>query len=154
MSPETSGGAALAIRAFEPADTEAVLAVWRDAFPHYSDADAPPHRDPLRAIAMKRAAQPELFFVALCDGRLAGTLMAGYDGHRGWLYSLGVAAGARRVGIGRALIAHAEAALVARGCVKVNLQVLAGNDDACRFYEALGYRAEPRISFGKPLPGA
>jgi ribosomal protein S18 acetylase RimI-like enzyme len=154
MSSVLSDATGVAIRPFEPADTEAVLAVWRDAFPHYSGADALPHRDPLRSIAMKCATQPELFFVALCGGRIVGTLMAGYDGHRGWLYSLGVTAGARRVGIGRALIAHAEAALAARGCVKVNLQVMADNDDACRFYEALGYRMEPRLSFGKPLPGA
>ncbi|WP_323121008.1 GNAT family acetyltransferase [Burkholderia alba] len=141
----------VAIRPFEPADTDAVLAVWREAFPHYSAADAQPHRDPRRSIELKLATQPELFFVATCGGRIAGTLMAGYDGHRGWLYSLGVGHGARRLGIGRALIAHAEAALAARGCLKVNLQVLPGNDDACRFYETLGYRFEERISFGKPL---
>jgi ribosomal protein S18 acetylase RimI-like enzyme len=154
MSVETPDAAAVTIRPFEPADTDAVLAVWQEAFPHYAADDAPPHRDPRRSIAMKCATQPELFFVALCDGRVAGTLMAGYDGHRGWLYSLGVTNDARRLGVGRALIAHAEAALAARGCVKVNLQVLADNDDACRFYEALGYRVEPRISFGKPLPPA
>ena len=60
----------------------------------------------------------------------------------------------RGKGIGRALIAHAERALAARGCLKINLQVLPGNDDACRFYAALGYRVEERISFGKTLPAA
>ena len=76
--------------------------------------------------------------------------MAGFDGHRGWLYSFGVSNDARRLGIGRALIARARA----RGCLKINLQVLPGNDDACRFYAALGYRVEERISFGKTLPAA
>ncbi|WP_423392880.1 GNAT family acetyltransferase [Burkholderia sp. LMG 21824] len=145
---------AVAIRPFERADTDAVLAVWRDAFPQYEDADAPPHRNPLRSIELKVATQPELFFVATSGARVVGTLMAGFDGHRGWLYSFGVSNDARRLGIGRALIAHAERALAARGCLKVNLQVLPGNDDACRFYAALGYRVEERISFGKTLPAA
>ncbi|CAB3971635.1 MULTISPECIES: GNAT family acetyltransferase [Burkholderia] len=145
---------AVAIRPFERADTDAVLAVWRDAFPQYEDADAPPHRDPLRSIELKLATQPELFFVAISGARVVGTLMAGFDGHRGWLYSFGVSNDARRLGIGRALIAHAERALAARGCLKINLQVLPGNDDACRFYAALGYRVEDRISFGKTLPAA
>ncbi|KVZ36580.1 GNAT family acetyltransferase [Burkholderia ubonensis] len=144
----------VAIRPFDRADTDAVLAVWRDAFPQYSETEAPPHRDPLRSIELKLATQPELFFVAVSGARVVGTLMAGFDGHRGWLYSFGVAHDARRLGVGRALIAHAEAALAARGCLKVNLQVLPGNDDACRFYAALGYRIEERISFGKTLPAA
>ncbi|WP_412525456.1 GNAT family acetyltransferase [Burkholderia lata] len=145
---------AVEIRPFERADTDAVLAVWRDAFPQYEDPDAPPHRDPLRSIELKLATQPELFFVATSGARVVGTLMAGFDGHRGWLYSFGVSNDARRLGIGRALIAHAERALAARGCLKINLQVLPGNDDACRFYAALGYRVEERISFGKMLPAA
>ncbi|KVN28148.1 acetyltransferase [Burkholderia pyrrocinia] len=142
----------VAIRPFDRADTDAVLALWRDAFPQYTEADAAPHRDPLRSIELKLATQPELFFVALGGARVVGTLMAGFDGHRGWLYSFGVASDTRRLGVGRALIAHAEAALAARGCLKINLQVLPGNDAACRFYAALGYRVEERISFGKLLP--
>ncbi|RXV71626.1 GNAT family acetyltransferase [Burkholderia stabilis] len=145
---------AVAIRPFERTDTDAVLTVWRDAFPQYEEAGAPPHRDPLRSIELKLATQPELFFVATSGARVVGTLMAGFDGHRGWLYSFGVANDARRLGVGRALIAHAESALTARGCLKINLQVLPGNDDACRFYAALGYRVEERISFGKTLPAA
>ncbi|KAF1025385.1 MAG: Acetyltransferase YpeA [Burkholderia plantarii] len=138
------------LRAFAPTDTEAVLSLWRDAFPGYSDTSAP-HRDPRRSIEMKLATQPELFFVAVRDGSLLGTAMAGYDGHRGWLYSFAVARDARRLGIGRALMAHAEAALVALGCRKINLQVLPENDEARRFYAALGYQLEPVVSFGKRL---
>ncbi|ACR29923.1 GNAT family acetyltransferase [Burkholderia glumae] len=139
------------IRAFARADTEPVIALWADAFPNYSDASVP-HRDPRRSIEAKLAVQPELFFVALRGARLTGTVMAGYDGHRGWLYSFAVAREARRLGIGRALMAHAEAALATLGCRKINLQVLAENDEACRFYAALGYQVEQLVSFGKRLP--
>ena len=141
------------IRVFEARDTDAVIALWQRSFPEYADP-AKPQRDPRVSIANKLATQPELFFVATCGARVVGTLMAGFDGHRGWLYSFGVSNDARRLGIGRALIAHAERALAARGCLKINLQVLPGNDDACRFYAALGYRVEERISFGKTLPAA
>jgi len=80
----------VAIRPFDRADTDAVLALWRDAFSGYGELDAP-HRDPRRSIELKYATQPELFFVATLRGRVVGTVMAGYDGHRGWLYSIGVA---------------------------------------------------------------
>ncbi len=142
---------AVTIRTFARTDTDAVLALWLEAFPSYADTSAP-HRDPRRSIEMKLAAQPELFFVAFQGGRLTGTVMAGYDGHRGWLYSFAVAGDARRLGIGRALMAHAEAVLAARGCLKINLQVLPENEEACQFYAALGYRVEPLVSFGKRLP--
>jgi ribosomal protein S18 acetylase RimI-like enzyme len=141
------------VRPFDRADTEAVLALWRDAFPEYGDPSAP-HRDPLRAIEQKCATQPELFFVSTLQGRVVGTVMAGYDGHRGWLYSLGVDRHLRRAGVGRALVAHAEAALGALGCLKVNLQVLSDNADACRFYATLDYRVEELVSFGKRLYAA
>lgn len=140
----------LTIRIFERADTDAVVALWLTAFPSYSDTSVP-HRDPRRSIEMKLAVQPELFFVAWRGERLVGTVMAGYDGHRGWLYSFAVADDARRLGIGRAMMAHAEAALAALGCRKINLQVLQENDEACRFYAALGYQVEPLVSFGKRL---
>ena len=58
---------------------------------------------------------------------------------------------ARRRGIGRALVEALEDALRERGCPKLNLQVRADNAAVQGFYEALGYRVEPRISLGKVL---
>jgi ribosomal protein S18 acetylase RimI-like enzyme len=77
--------------------------------------------------------------------------MAGYDGHRGWLYSLAVDPNARRLGVGTRLVRHAEAALAARGCPKLNLQVLDGKPDVLAFYASLGYRVEALVSLGKRL---
>lgn len=79
--------------------------------------------------------------------------MAGYDGHRGWLYCLAVDPAARKQGLGTALIRHAEGVLVQLGCLKVNLQIIEGNKAVAAFYQALGYVVEPRISMGKPLAG-
>jgi ribosomal protein S18 acetylase RimI-like enzyme len=77
--------------------------------------------------------------------------MGGYDGHRGWVYSVAVRPQHRRRGIGRALLARLEAALIERGCLKVNLQVRASNAEVIAFYERLGYVVEERVSMGKRL---
>jgi ribosomal protein S18 acetylase RimI-like enzyme len=143
----------IAIRCFTEADTEAVLALWMQAFPEYRRPDKP-HRDPRLSIANKLATQSELFFVATsgdADCPVVGTVMAGYDGHRGWLYSLAVDPRIRRQGIGTQLVAHAERVLAERGCPKVNLQVLPDKLDVIGFYEALGYRTDPVVSLGKRL---
>lgn len=150
----------LSIRCFETSDTDAVVALWQEAFPEYRDVTRP-QRNPHLSIANKMTTQPELFFVAVLDARVVGTVMAGYDGHRGWMYSLAVDTAYRRHGIARRLVAHAEAALTALGCPRVNLQVLSAKEDIRAFYEALGYRADAVISMGKrlgqfadPAPGA
>jgi ribosomal protein S18 acetylase RimI-like enzyme len=144
--------ASITIRAFDQADTEAVLALWLQAFPEYNDTTRP-HRNPRLSIANKLCTQPELFFVATRGetGAIVGTAMAGYDGHRGWLYSLAVAPEARRLGIGTRLVRHAESALAAMGCLKLNLQVLADKPEVIAFYDALGYRTDAVVSLGKRL---
>jgi ribosomal protein S18 acetylase RimI-like enzyme len=137
------------IRTFEPADESAVVALWTAVFAYQA-----PHNDPATVIRHKRAVQPDLFFVALIDGVLVGTVMGGYDGHRGWVYSLAVSAPARRRGVGTALMRHVERELAARGCPKVNLQVVASNAATVAFYQKLGYAVEERVSMGKLLEKA
>lgn len=125
-----------------------VSALWRVVFAY----DAP-HNAPGLAIDRKLAVDDGLFFVALADGAVAGTIMAGYDGHRGWLYAVAVDPAHRKLGLGAALVRHAEQALAARGCMKINLQVTGGNERVCGFYASLGYVIEPRTSMGKLVPG-
>ena len=81
-----------------------------------------------------------------------GTIMAGYDGHRGWIYLVAVAPQGRRQNIGSRLVSHAEQALTRRGCVKINLEVLASNAGVAAFYESLGFSVENRITMGKRIP--
>ena len=127
-----------------------VMAVWRDSF-GYDTA----HNEPGLVIDKKLALHDGLFFVAVAQGPLAcdvvGTVMAGYDGHRGWLYSVAVQHGHRKVGVGRQLVAHAEQALASRGCLKINLQLIQSNAAVAAFYVAMGYAVEPRVSMGKLL---
>ena len=89
--------------------------------------------------------------VAVADGRVIGTVMGGYDGHRGWVYSLAVDEARRHSGIGSALVDEIEEALKALGCLKVNLQVVGSNSGVVDFYKRLGFSVEDRISMGKRL---
>ena len=125
-------------------DRDAVISLWRTVF-GYETA----HNDPTLAIEKKLAADDHLFFVAEHDGVLVGTAIAGYDGHRGWLYSIAVHPRARRTGLGSTLVRHAERALAALGCMKINLQLVATNASTADFYRSMGYSEEPRISMGK-----
>ena len=138
------------IRVFDERDTQAVLALWSEAFPEYATLGKP-QRDPRLSIRNKLAMQPELFFVGLLNERLIGTAMTGYDGHRGWLYSLAVAEDQRGNGYGRALVEHAERALASIGCPKLNLQLMANKPEAQGFYAKLGYQMDEVVSFGKRL---
>lgn len=123
-----------------------VIALWEQVFGY----DAP-HNEPSLALDRKLAVKDDLLFIAMVDGTVVGTIMAGYDGHRGWLYSLAVLPTHRHAGLGRALVQHSEQALRALGCLKLNLQVTQTNAAVVAFYATLGYSTEPRISMGKRL---
>lgn len=138
------------IRVFDERDTQAVLALWAQAFPEYA-TPGKPQRDPRLSIRNKLAMQPEFFFVGVLDERLIATVMVGYDGHRGWMYSLAVAEDERGNGYARALVEHAERALAAIGCPKLNLQVMANKPETRAFYAKLGYQMDEVVSFGKRL---
>lgn len=136
----------ITVRLFDTSDEEAVVALWAEA------GLTRPWNDPHVDIARKLAEQPDLFFVATGpDGELVGAVMAGYDGHRGWLNYLATSTAARGTGAGRALVEHAEAALLQRGCPKINLQIRAGNDAVVDFYRHLGYAVDETIDMGKRL---
>jgi ribosomal protein S18 acetylase RimI-like enzyme len=131
---------------YQPAHFDGVKALWEACFP----GDAPWNRAEA-AVPAKLAVQPELFFVAVAGYSVIGTTMAGYDGHRGWLYAVAVDPAWQRARIGTALVRYTESALAGMGCSKVNLQVRANNAGVAAFYERLGYATEERISMGKRL---
>ena len=75
-----------------------------------------------------------------------------YTPDDGWVYSLAVDQYLRNRGLGSELLAHAENMLAALGCLKVNLQIMEGNEEVRQFYQANGFKVEKRISMGKRLP--
>jgi ribosomal protein S18 acetylase RimI-like enzyme len=135
----------LNIRPYAPADESAVIALWE------SCGLVRPQNDPRKDIARKLRVNPEWFLVAESDGQIVGAVMAGYEGHRGWINYLAVAPAARKKGVGRALMLEAERGLQAAGCPKINLQVRPDNPGVIAFYERIGFRVEGAISLGKRL---
>ncbi len=138
---------ALSILPFHnPTHRKEIVELWRNVF-GYETA----HSEPNLAIDRKLETGDGLFFVAISDSIVVGSIMAGYDGHRGWLYSLAVLPGYRHRGIGSKLVRVAEQALTGKGCMKINLQIMEGNEAVQAFYASLGYAVEVRVSMGKRI---
>lgn len=135
----------LSIRTYQPQDEASVVRLWEDC------GLVVPQNDPRKDIARKLKVQPELFLVALEGGAIVGTVMAGYEGHRGWINYLAVTPDKRKGGLGRRLMEEAESRLRALGCPKINLQVRETNKDVRAFYERIGYKQDPVTSYGKRL---
>ena len=133
------------VRTFGEPDRQDVIALWE------ASGLTRPWNDPGSDIDRKLAVDDSLLMVAELDGRIVGTVMAGYDGHRGWVNYLAVEPAVRGTGLGAQLMLEAERRLVALGCPKVNLQVRQDNANAVSFYERLGYVDDDVISLGKRL---
>lgn len=130
------------IRQYANEDRAQVIALWEEC------GLTRPWNNPGLDIDRKLADSPWGLLVLESDGAIVGSVMVGYDGHRGWINYLAAAPGLRRQGIGSALMSAAEALLASRGCPKVNLQVRDGNDQARAFHEQRGYSADDVTNYG------
>jgi ribosomal protein S18 acetylase RimI-like enzyme len=137
----------LTIAPYRPELFAGIDELWTEAFP-----EDPPWNRASVAVPAKMAVQPELFLVATIGDRVVGSVMGGYDGHRGWLYTAAVLKSRRGIGIGAKLVREAERQLQLLGCTKINLQVRSTNVSVISFYERLGYGVEERVSMGRRLP--
>ena len=136
----------IAVVRYQDCHFEGVSALWREAFPNDN-----PWNLPDIAIPAKMKFQPELFLVAVEGSLVTGSIMAGYEGHRGWISRIAVRKDHRAKGVGRELLRQAEHRLAGLGCIKVNLQVVALNASTTEFYARSGYGVEERISMSKLL---
>jgi len=133
------------IRPFQLSDETVVVQLWKDC------NLIVPWNDPLRDIRRKLRVQPELFLIGFISGELAATVIAGYEGHRGWLNYLAVAPRFRRQGLGRKMAAEAEAVLRQMGCPKINIHIRTGNTEVIEFYRRIGFKPDDVVSMGKRL---
>jgi ribosomal protein S18 acetylase RimI-like enzyme len=134
------------IREYDDKDRASVISLWEESF-HLPDF----HNDPGISIDMKTKHNDGLIFIATDEQQLIGTIIAGFDGHRGWIYSLAVKKQYRNKGVGSLLLKKALEELKKRGCLKVNLQVEGDNSEIVPFYEKNGFKVEDRISMGLKL---
>jgi ribosomal protein S18 acetylase RimI-like enzyme len=133
------------IRPFVAGDESRVLRLWGAC------GLVVPWNDPRRDIERKLAVQKDLFLVGCAKDQLLSTVMAGYDGHRGWINYLAVHPAHRRTGIGKCMMEAAEIRLKAMGCPKINLQVRRANAAVIEFYRNLGFVTDDVVSLGKRL---
>ena len=134
------------IRNYHQSDKESVITLWKGVFnPNQY------HNNPEIAINMKIKNNDNLFFIAEEENKIIGTIISGFDGHRGWLYSLAVNPDYRRKGIGTLLVKRALYELKNLGCLKVNLQIYEKNKTVKDFYKKIGFIIEDRISMGKKM---
>ncbi|MBV9881386.1 MAG: GNAT family acetyltransferase [Sphingomonadaceae bacterium] len=133
------------MREADATDADEVIALWEVCGLTRTWND--PAADFARAIE-----GPASAVLVLREGdALAASVMVGHDGHRGWVYYLAVAPDRRRAGLGRRMMAAAEAWLRARGAPKLQLMVRADNEAALGFYEALGLERQPVVTLGRFL---
>ena len=135
----------LEIRPFQLADEDAVIALWERC------GLVRPWNDPGKDIRRKLKVNPELFLVGTSEGVIAAAVIAGYEGHRGWINYLAVDPAHQLRGWGRAIMAEAERRLREIGCPKINLQVRTSNRGVIAFYKRLGYTMDEVVSLGKRL---
>lgn len=133
------------IRTFSSGDEPDVIDLWRQC------GLIVPWNNPETDIQRKLSTSPDLFYVGLLDDELIASCMAGYDGHRGWIYFLAVKRACQRKGFASMLVDHAESELIKLGCPKVELMVRKTNQNVISFYQSAGYDIDPVMVLSKRL---
>ena len=135
----------LIIRPYKDSDKKQLIDLW------FECELVVPWNNPELDIDRKLKVNPELFLVGLIWKEMAASVMAGYEGHRGWVNYLAVAKKFRDGGYGRKMMDVVEEKLMNMGCPKVQLQVRNTNVDVINYYEPLGYRDDHVVTLGKRL---
>ena len=121
------------IRIYRERDREQVLALWQECDLIH------PKNDPQKDLDRKKGFGEELFLVVEEREKIIGTVMGGYDGHRGIINYLGVHPSFRGQGLGKMLLQAVEQKLKDLGCPQVNLLVWSNNSEVLDFYEKSQY---------------
>ena len=133
------------VRQFSPGDKEAVIDLWKIC------NLIKPWNNPEQDISRKLKDSPELFLVGTIDDIIVASVMAGYDGHRGWIYYLAVGPEYWKQRLGKRMMTAAEEKLLDIGCPKIDLMVRKNNLDVIKFYEKIGYGHDEVITMSKRL---
>ncbi len=129
-------------------DCDATIALWQTC------GLTRPWNDPVADFSRALGGPASTILLARVGDDLAGSVMVGFDGHRGWVYYVAVDPARRRQTVGAALMQAAEDWLRARGCPKIELMVRTDNATANRFYAALAYKPQAVTVLGKWLGDA
>ncbi|SEL91654.1 GNAT family N-acetyltransferase [Streptacidiphilus jiangxiensis] len=119
-----------------PSDVHAVLAFWKEA------AEGTSISDDVAGVTRLIERDGEALILAERDGRLVGTVIAGWDGWRASLYRLAVHPDQRRQGVSRVLLDAAHARFLAAGGRRADAMVLVENETGQAAWAAAGYERE------------
>ena len=92
-----------------------------------------------------------LFIIGEINKKIIATAMAGYDGHRGYIYYLAVLPELQKKGIGSSILSIVEKKLYKLGCPKINLFVRNTNIKVKAFYKTNNYEKQDAQIYGKRL---
>jgi ribosomal protein S18 acetylase RimI-like enzyme len=137
----------LSIATIDDADVAEVAALWQTC------GLTRPWNDPAADIALARRGSNATVLIGRDGGLIVATVLAGHDGHRGWVYYLAVDPDHRHKGYGRVMMDAAEHWLRERGIEKLQLLVRPDNKSVKDFYQSLGYSEQERIIYAKWLDG-
>ena len=132
-------------RKFRKTDTEAVIKLWKKC------KLIVPWNDPFKDINRKLSIKDNLFIIVEINRDLIASAMAGYDGHRGYIYYLAVLPEYQNKGIGSSLLSIVEKKLLQLGCPKINLFVRNTNIRVKAFYRINNYEIQDSQIYGKRL---
>ncbi|PIE41978.1 MAG: GNAT family acetyltransferase [Gammaproteobacteria bacterium] len=133
------------IRLFRQTDADAVVKLWQLC------GLTRPWNNPQLDIERKGALNDNGFVVMEKNGNIIGSVMFGYDGHRGSVYYLAVHPDYQRQQLGHQLMTYVEKQLTDQGCPKINLMVRSDNQQVRAFYQSLGYETNDVTVSGKRL---
>ena len=136
---------AIEIRSFRQEDEAPLIKLWERCELVVA------WNDPSKDISRKVQLDPEGLLLGWHDNLLIASVMADYEGHRGWINYLAVDPEFRRKGLGRTMMKAAETYLEQFECPKINLQIRAQNDQVIEFYKSIGFLQEDVINMGKRL---
>lgn len=133
------------IRIYQKSDEKQLIQLWEEC------GLTVPWNNPQLDIDRKLKENSEEILVGEIDEEIVATLIVGYDGHRGWVYYLGVNPKYQRKGLGEQIMKYAEEHLLKIDCPKINIMVRDSNLDVIKFYEAIGYEKQKVVTLGKRL---
>lgn len=82
---------------------------------------------------------PNTSFICRVEGNLAGIILSGHDGRRGYIYHAVVKNEYRKQGLGKLLVESVITALKNEGINKVALVVFSNNTGGNDFWESVGF---------------
>ena len=132
-------------RKFKKTDTEDVIKLWEKC------KLIVPWNDPVKDIKRKLSIKDNLFIIGEINNKIIATAMAGYDGHRGYIYYLAVLPDLQKKGIGSSILSIIETKLHKLGCPKINLFVRNTNIKVKAFYKTNNYEIQDSQIYGKRL---